>query len=842
MSITFLSPRMRRPGYAPPGAPGWARRGLGAIPSQGEAWTDGAFLFDEIIAELRSSANGGAVSSATGQDIRFERESDATKHPHDIIHYDPSSGRLVAWVRPGSVPSSGREDFRVLVGKAGQLEENRAGAWTDVLAAWTGADGSNREGTAGRDLVHTAIGAGTRWPFGGAFDGSTSHASHADGSFVAELTEIEIEILHEAGATGHDRRLLAQGPHTSDDGAHGLLLRYDAAGYFGGGSSVIKIAIGVGTDQVIYESASGVQSAEPQHLLVQWKSGEAPKLYINGQLDTPTWWGKWDGSAATQNATVTGSIALPVGTLELGGLTTNPWLGEIGFLVVRPTRFSAARALYAARNALDPPRGYGLSSLVADGVTDNPPIAMPVEGGTQAASTTVDYDVAASAVDLDADPITLDAATGVTGSVASASVVGGQLRVTTGSQPGPGRVGFQVNANLINAARFFWMSTTSAGGYALPTALRTVIVSNQTEFNAALAAAIPGDHIVCLPNITLSGPGDWTKSGTTQDPIVVRCESITSGSLLTPRITGSFNPNGSNLHFVGLDMVAATMRIGQNVQSNDCVLHRMRWRDHPESKTIALRTDLCHDLEIGYCEWSNWGGRGISFAAATGTRRPHLHNSHFHHTPAGFQLNSTEAIQLGFGQGDLFVDLDATIETSLFEEWDSDDECISSKSSGSTFRQLRFKSCRGRVGSRLGMGCRWEALYLSDGGAIRIHDGRDNASERHLVLGCKTVNSGDGIQIAGGTAEPGTQNNYLHNLSEGTHVAGCDSKLTINAQYTNHTLNCRDTRIREHTDTITLRPGHENTDSQPSVSDPDYTWLPVLDLTAADVGPFAGLA
>ena len=59
-----------------------------------------------------------------------------------------------------------------------------------------------------------------------------------------------------------------------------------------GGRNVIKMGITVsveGRDTILQlESSNDVQTTQWQHVALVWSSGQALKLYINGNLDVPT--------------------------------------------------------------------------------------------------------------------------------------------------------------------------------------------------------------------------------------------------------------------------------------------------------------------------------------------------------------------------------------------------------------------------------------------------------------------------------------------------------------------------------------------------------------------------
>ena len=58
------------------------------------------FLFNTVDTDLATTANGGSVVSATGDDIYFSLDPNGlTKLDHEIEEYNPGTGQLIAWVR-----------------------------------------------------------------------------------------------------------------------------------------------------------------------------------------------------------------------------------------------------------------------------------------------------------------------------------------------------------------------------------------------------------------------------------------------------------------------------------------------------------------------------------------------------------------------------------------------------------------------------------------------------------------------------------------------------------------------------------------------------------------------
>jgi len=90
----------------------------------------------------------------------------------------------------------------------------------------------------------------------------------------------------------------------------------------------------------------------------------------------------------------------------------------------------------------------------------------------------------------------------------------------------------------------------SAAQTALPPAGRTIFVSNGAQLASALAAAMPGDHIV-LNDGTYTGSFQITRSGTNAAPIVIRAANLGRAYL-----TGSLTLSGSDVWLYGTTCTA----------------------------------------------------------------------------------------------------------------------------------------------------------------------------------------------------------------------------------------------------------------------------------------------
>ena len=456
-------------GNPPPPPTGWSKEARIALPAQSAQLSTFDLWFDETATELKQTSAGGALTSATAQDVRFEQLSNGQALAWDLVYYDSASGRLVAAIRPPSVPANGRYDIRMLAGKSGATEQDMAGTWAGYTGVWFGANGTNREGTAARNLTVSGVTADSTDPWIGVYGGDGDRMYLASGSFLNGLSEIAVELYFQAAATGGDQRIIDCGADNTGNREQGLMIRHDAVGYYGGAPQCIKVSLHVNdgstTWSVHYESAPNVHTTAWRHLLFEWKSGQLPKLYLDGKLDAPSWVGRMPASGTNNpqpNTTVTGTTLMPAGEFSIGGLpNSKPWNGKIGLVTIRPTVVGSVQALAESRNRREPRRLYGISVFTAANPADVPVVAVPKEVSQQA-STTQSYDVASDAYDPDDAPMLTSVGT-PTGEIASAQIVSGQLEVTAATGAGEGTVPFTITADTTTSTSKLYADVQPGG-------------------------------------------------------------------------------------------------------------------------------------------------------------------------------------------------------------------------------------------------------------------------------------------------------------------------------------------------------------------------------------------
>lgn len=124
----------------------------------------------------------------------------------------------------------------------------------------------------------------------------------------------------------------------------GTCMRYDATGFSGGGTNLLKVAIdSTGKTNSGLESANGTQSTALQCLILTWSAGDRERLYINDVETTPTFTPA-NGSGVTVNAD---SVWMHRG----GKDNANSWNGIVHELRIYNRLLSAAErsAIYTQR-------------------------------------------------------------------------------------------------------------------------------------------------------------------------------------------------------------------------------------------------------------------------------------------------------------------------------------------------------------------------------------------------------------------------------------------------------------------------------------------------------------
>ena len=156
------------------------------------------------------------------------------------------------------------------------------------------ADGKTAADSSGNGNDATLKGNGIKWkPNGGKLGGALEFDGGGDGAeddngadYINGLTAITVAVWVKSAETKSDRGFIDGRDPGGDDTV--LSLRYDAAGFEAGGNNVVKAGITTTGGIQRLESSNDMQTDSWQHFALTWSSGNELALYIDGELDTPT--------------------------------------------------------------------------------------------------------------------------------------------------------------------------------------------------------------------------------------------------------------------------------------------------------------------------------------------------------------------------------------------------------------------------------------------------------------------------------------------------------------------------------------------------------------------------
>lgn len=98
--------------------------------------TDFPFLVELTHNDLRSTGNGGQVTSSNGFDIIFTNEAGTTQWSHELESYNASTGKVVAWVKIPSLSTSTATNFKIYFGNSSvTTNQSSTDTWTENYKA-----------------------------------------------------------------------------------------------------------------------------------------------------------------------------------------------------------------------------------------------------------------------------------------------------------------------------------------------------------------------------------------------------------------------------------------------------------------------------------------------------------------------------------------------------------------------------------------------------------------------------------------------------------------------------------------------------------------------------------
>lgn len=812
------------------------------------AWTDPA---------LRSQANGGSILSAAS-DVRMET-SGGTALEWGRESYDAVAGTLRGWVRlPSGVGTAGYT-FVVKFGLADATDQAQPTATASGYKFFSVTGGV--DWAAGRNLtLQSGVAAGSL-PGELTFDGNGGLAVNGDSSFLD-------------GGLTEGWFVWVDGDASMADTARGFIVEGNLAALTESGrlwrntpltdGDNLRIGAHRTGGWSVWNGPSGSRIDGPMSICANYLDGEAIQVALNGTFTTPA-----SISVSSGQLRIWGNdFAIGRGSTEAAG--SESWLGSSGPVHCRPTAYSTAEAILLARIFFGDRSWQPVQLADADGNFAALP-TRPLEPGDDPPSVTT-----SDATAIGETAATLNGSLTTLGTQAEATVnfewrqtgapswtaTAGQLRSTPGTF-NAALSGLTTETNHEFRAKVAWGSSTAVGstlgfltsgtppptggeGTTLPTPLDTINVSNQTQFNNAMAAADPGDRIV-LANGSYTMP-TLNRAGTTSNPI-----QIVAANILGAVITSFYNVAAQNLIFYGLDHANGVgCSAGNGAAAHGIKMYRCRWKNQSgPTQGIMVRFYNVNPGDVAYCEWDSIPGRSFVFNVENGCRNTVVRRCYFHDQP-DFPDNATEAIQLGFAGGSGSEDTASfcTIEYNLFENMRNDPEAISIKAGSNIIRQNTFRNTNWLT-NRVGTNNLYEANTMINSHGIENFDGTPGTGATttwgNRWLGNSVTSPTNSNRLFAGNQAAGSGLfSSAYRASRATVLAGNEFANTtlIGYMYSSVTVThpAESTRIRQHSGTISLVGGNTaNTSNLPGTSETLFTWAARTPLVAADVGPFADL-
>jgi poly(beta-D-mannuronate) lyase len=280
-----------------------------------------------------------------------------------------------------------------------------------------------------------------------------------------------------------------------------------------------------------------------------------------------------------------------------------------------------------------------------------------------------------------------------------------------------------------------------------PAFAATHVVSSVAELQARIAAAVAGDTItVKNGTYTTTAPLAISAQGTAAQPILISAESI-GGVILAGTGGFTFTRTAAHVTVSGFVFTHASGQTSIGAGSTHCRITRCVFECIGEGPYLGVSGD---DAQVDRCEFRNKKTLG-NMISVTGSgsqvaRRLWIHRNYFHDfTNAGG--NGAETIRFGLSGLSMSTG-EGIVEHNLFVRCVGENELISNKSGGNTYRYNTFLESPGaQLTLRHGNDCR---VY---GNIFRGTDGLRIFGDRHLIFSNYFEKNTVGINLGNGGAE-----------------------------------------------------------------------------------------
>src|SRR3954470_17755739 len=274
----------------------------------------------------------------------------------------------------------------------------------------------------------------------------------------------------------------------------------------------------------------------------------------------------------------------------------------------------------------------------------------------------------------------------------------------------------------------------------------TYNVGSIADLTAKIGIANPGDTIVVSNGVyPTTGSISITRDGTSANPITVKAETV-GGVEITG--TSGFSFSGASFIVIQGFKFTHVSSISLGTSNNHLKFSRCIIQ-----LTINPTNDVSYfnisgdDMEIDHCELRNKSTLGemldISGAGSQVARRLWVHHNYFHDftSPGG---NGAETIRWGLSGLSLSTG-NGLCEYNLFVRREGENEMISNKSSGNTYRYNTVLDCDGgEISQRHGNDCYYYGNYMRNTQGMRIYGDRHKIFSNYFESNSVAVNMGNG--------------------------------------------------------------------------------------------------
>lgn len=273
-------------------------------------------------------------------------------------------------------------------------------------------------------------------------------------------------------------------------------------------------------------------------------------------------------------------------------------------------------------------------------------------------------------------------------------------------------------------------------------------VGTLTDLSAKISTAVAGDTIILSNGVyTASSTISVSRTGTAANPILI-CAQSTGGAEITGSGGGiSMSSSASYIIVQGFKLTHSSGISIPHGASHIQYTRNIVQLTIPSTNDVSYFNISADDVTIDHNELRNKSTLGemldISGSGSQVARRLWVHHNYFHDftSPGG---NGAETIRWGLSGLSLSTG-NGLCEYNLFKKCEGENELISNKSSGNTYRYNTFRdSIGGEMSQRHGNDCLYYGNYFTNSQGMRIYGDRHKIFCNYFENCNVAVNMGNG--------------------------------------------------------------------------------------------------